>query len=606
MLRKLILFLIDIGLTLFSGIVSLFMRFGFDFEEMGKYDESVIIYTLISSIVYILNGNYRIVWEYASPRDMLFLVRGSIISYLVNVTFFYFYRGSILPRSVGFSTFLGSLILLLLSRITWQWISNLRKGKAGEKRILIIGAGDAGIMLLEEFEKRPHLGKVVAFMDDSKRKIGRRIRGVPVFGPITETMKIVEKERIDEVIIAIPSATKEEMERILKAIDLRKIRVRTLPGIYELTDGRVRIGHLRDISIEDLLGREQVKVNLEEIGSYLKGRRVLVTGAGGSIGSELCRQIARMEPDLLILLGHGENSVYLIDEELSERFEGLKKVRVIADIGDWEIVEFAFKKYRPEIVFHAAAHKHVPLMEENPFEAIRVNTLGTRNLVKLSMKYNVKRFVLVSTDKAVNPTSIMGVSKRLAEIYVTTRKSNTIFSVVRFGNVLGSRGSVIPKFKKQIEKGGPVTVTHPDMKRFFMTIPEAVSLILQAGAYAKGGDLFVLDMGEQISIDKLARDMITLAGFVPDQDIKVVYTGIRPGEKLFEELYYPDEERVSTSHPKVFRIVSENDLDPDEVEEYMKSLEEHLRKAEVSGILEIIRRLVPQARINFTKGEEKV
>ncbi|RKX40320.1 MAG: polysaccharide biosynthesis protein, partial [Thermotogae bacterium] len=233
-------------------------------------------------------------------------------------------------------------------------------------------------------------------------------------------------------------------------------------------------------------------------------------------------------------------------------------------------------------------------------------TLGTRNLVKLSMKYNVKRFVLVSTDKAVNPTSIMGVSKRLAEIYVTTRKSNTIFSVVRFGNVLGSRGSVIPKFKKQIEKGGPVTVTHPDMKRFFMTIPEAVSLILQAGAYAKGGDLFVLDMGEQISIDKLARDMITLAGFVPDQDIKVVYTGIRPGEKLFEELYYPDEERVSTSHPKVFRIVSENDLDPDEVEEYMKSLEEHLRKAEVSGILEIIRRLVPQARINFTKGEEKV
>ncbi|RKX49164.1 MAG: polysaccharide biosynthesis protein, partial [Thermotoga sp.] len=292
MLRKLILFLIDIGLTLFSGIVSLFMRFGFDFEEMGKYDESVIIYTLISSIVYILNGNYRIVWEYASPRDMLFLVRGSIISYLVNVTFFYFYRGSILPRSVGFSTFLGSLILLLLSRITWQWISNLRKGKAGEKRILIIGAGDAGIMLLEEFEKRPHLGKVVAFMDDSKRKIGRRIRGVPVFGPITETMKIVEKERIDEVIIAIPSATKEEMERILKAIDLRKIRVRTLPGIYELTDGRVRIGHLRDISIEDLLGREQVKVNLEEIGSYLKGRRVLVTGAGGSIGSELCRQIA--------------------------------------------------------------------------------------------------------------------------------------------------------------------------------------------------------------------------------------------------------------------------------------------------------------------------
>lgn len=605
MLRKITLFLIDIGLTLFSGIVSLFMRFGFNFEEMGKYDESVIIYTFISSIVYVLNGNYKIVWEYASPRDMLFLVRGSIISYLTNVTFFYFYRGSILPRSVGFNTFLGSLILLLLSRITWQWLNSIRKGRTGEKKILIVGAGDAGTMLLEEFEKRPYLGKVVAFIDDSKRKIGRKIRGVPVFGPIVETMKIVEKEGIDEVIIAIPSATKEEMERILRTIDLKRVRVRTLPGIYELTDGKVRIGHLRDISIEDLLGREQVRVNIKEIGNYLRGKRVLVTGAGGSIGSELCRQIARMEPSLLILLGHGENSVYLIDEELSERFKNLKRARVIADIGDWDIVELAFKKYKPEIVFHAAAHKHVPLMEENPFEALRVNTLGTKNLVKLSIKYNVKKFVLVSTDKAVNPTSIMGVSKRLAEIYVTTRKSDTIFSVVRFGNVLGSRGSVIPKFKKQIERGGPVTVTHPDMKRFFMTIPEAVSLILQAGAYAKGGNLFVLDMGEQISIDKLARDMITLAGFVPDQDIKIVYTGIRPGEKLYEELYYPDEEKVSTSHPKVFKIVSKNDLDPDEIEKDMESLEEYIKKEEIDGILSIIRKLIPQARINFPKGEEK-
>ncbi|HIP92336.1 MAG TPA: polysaccharide biosynthesis protein, partial [Thermotoga sp.] len=343
----------------------------------------------------------------------------------------------------------------------------------------------------------------------------------------------------------------------------------------------------------------------KEIGNYLRGKRVLVTGAGGSIGSELCRQIARMEPSLLILLGHGENSIYLIDEELSEKFKNLKRARVIADIGDWDIVELAFKKYKPEIVFHAAAHKHVPLMEENPFEALRVNTLGTRNLVKLSIKYNVKKFVLVSTDKAVNPTSIMGVSKRLAEIYVTTRRSDTIFSVVRFGNVLGSRGSVIPKFKKQIERGGPVTVTHPDMKRFFMTIPEAVSLILQAGAYAKGGNLFVLDMGEQISIDKLARDMITLAGFVPDQDIKIVYTGIRPGEKLYEELYYPDEEKVSTSHPKVFKIISKNNLDPDEVEKYMESLEEYIKKEEIDGILSIIRKLIPQARINFPKGEEK-
>ena len=593
--RRLWLFLIDVGLTLFAGIVALFIRFGFNFAEMSKYAPSVYIYTALAAVVYVINGNYKIVWAYASSKDMMLLFRGSLLTYLVNVAFFYFYKGVVLPRSVGVVVFLGSGILLMLSRIVWQWMSEYKK-PSSEKRVIIIGAGDAGTMLLEDFERRPSLGKVVAFLDDSKRKIGRKIRGVPVYGPITDVMEYVERLRADEVIIAIPSATKDEMKRILDSIDLRRVSVKTLPGIYELADGKARIGSLREVSIEDLLGRKEIKVDVEKIACYLKEKTVMVTGAGGSIGSELVRQVVKMKPKKIILLGRGENSIYKIDEELNNKFPDVEKVRIIGDVSDEVWMEEVFGKTKPNIVFHAAAHKHVHLMEDNPYEAFRVNLLGTKNLATLCCKYGVERFIFISTDKAVNPTSIMGLSKRLAELYlmygIDGSGCKTKFAIVRFGNVLGSRGSVIPKFKEQIRKGGPVTVTDPRMRRFFMTIPEAVSLVLQAGAYSSGKDLFVLDMGEQISIDELARTLITLSGFVPDQDIKIVYTGVRPGEKLYEELFYSYEAIENTPHPKVMKAVPKRKFEG--VKEVINKIVSLVKSGNWEDALKEAKKIVPE------------
>ncbi len=596
-MRKFYLFLIDSALTFLAGIFALFIRFGFNFSEMSEYFLSVPIYTIAASITYIINGNYRIIWAYASPKDMMLLFRGSLLAYVVNLATFQLVLttqyGIVLPRSVGFLTFLGSFSLIVMSRLFWQWISHYSSGRNDGKKVVIVGAGDAGSALLEEFERRPSLGRVVAFVDDSPRKIGRKIRGVPVYGPIGSVMDIVKKYGASEVIIAIPSASSEQMKRIVDSIDLRSVRVRTLPGIYELTDKKAKLGELRDISIEDLLGREQVKVNLEEIGKYIKGKRVMVTGAGGSIGSELVRQIARLEPESLILLGRGENSIYKIDEELSRNFPNVKKHRVIGDVSDEKWMKQVFEKYRPQIVFHAAAHKHVPLMEENPYEAFRVNVVGTKIIADLCCEYGVERMIFISTDKAVNPTSIMGLSKRLAELYILYGVDcDTKFAVVRFGNVLGSRGSVIPKFREQIMKGGPVTVTDPRMKRFFMSIPEAVSLVLQAGAYTNGKDLFVLDMGEQISIDKLARTLITLSGFVPGQDIEIVYTGIRPGEKLYEELFYPYEFFENTPHQKVMKVVSKKTYE--NARDIIEEIRESVRSGDWKRALSLSKKLVPE------------
>ncbi|MCD6551211.1 nucleoside-diphosphate sugar epimerase/dehydratase [Thermotoga sp.] len=597
--RKLLLFFLDTGLTLFSGVVALFARFGFNFQEMFRYDESVFVYTLISMVVYVLNGNYSVVWEYANARDFLLLIRGSTVSYISTLAFFYFYRDVVLPRSVGFATFLGSMILIVLSRITWQWLTLNRKGRPTEKRIMIVGAGDAGVSILEEFEKHPHLGKVVAFMDDSPRKVGRRVRGIPVFGPIDKTMEYAEKLGVDEIIVAIPSATRQQMERILENIDLKRVRVKTLPSIRELMEERVRLSHLKEISIEDLLGREEIRIDVRGIENLLKGKRILVTGAGGSIGSELCKQISKMNPEELILLGHGENSIYLIDEFLSENFPNLKKKRVIVDVASENLMELWMAKLKPDIVFHVAAHKHVPLMEENPLEAFRVNILGTINLVELSKRVRVKHFVFISTDKAVNPTSVMGLTKRISELYIMAQDAGeTKFSIVRFGNVLGSRGSVVEKFKRQIEKGGPVTVTDPRMKRYFMSIPEAVSLILQSILYSSGKDLFILDMGEQISIVKLAETMIMLSGFVPHQDIKIVYTGVRPGEKMCEELTYPYEKKEPTLHPKIFRVKPDLFPSGETIHRAVLSMKQAFERKDTKALLSEMIKLVPEAKLN--------
>jgi len=552
--RRLLLFFIDVGLTLFAGITALFIRLGFDWAELARYFPSIPIYCSISALVYILNGTYNIVWLYASFKDMITLMRGSAVAYLLNVLFFYFVKAVVLPRSVGVMTFLGSTMLMIASRFFWQWLNTVPS--TSNKRVLIVGAGSAGTMLLEDFEHRPNLGRVVGFLDDSLGKIGRKIHGIPIYGPIEEAQRVIDLLKVDEVIIAIPSANAEQMRRIVSLINPKHVKVRTLPGIYELTDTQPRIGQLREVTVEDLLGREETKVDLEQIRSYVKGKRILVTGAGGSIGSELCRQLAKLEPSMLVLLGKGENSIYQIDEELSVDYPLLNRMRVIADVSDSVRMHQVFEIAKPEIVFHAAAHKHVPLMEENPYEALRVNTLGTKIVAELCCEFGVEKMIFVSTDKAVKPSSIMGASKRLAELLLLSIDSNckTNFVIVRFGNVIGSRGSVILKFNYQIQKGGPVTVTDPRMTRYFMSISEAVSLVLQAGSFGTNKELFVLDMGKPISIDTLARTMIMLNGLVPDQDIKVVYTGSRDGEKLTEELFYEYEKVESTAHPKVLLV----------------------------------------------------
>ncbi|SHH15891.1 polysaccharide biosynthesis protein [Thermosipho atlanticus] len=590
MKRKLYLFSIDILATVFAGVLALFVRFGFDFAEMSKYNKFIYVYIVVSAIVYVFNGNYNIVWRYATSKDFLIIFRGTFISYVGVLTFLHFYRGIILPRSVGMLTFLGSFVLLIVIRLFYQHF--VFSAKSGNKKIVIIGAGDAGVMIAREVQHSGY-GTILTFLDDDPLKIGRTISGIRVEGPISRIMEFVKKYDIDEVIIAIPSATSEQIRSILKHIDLDLVKVRVLPHINELLKEEVKLEDIRDLSLEDIIGRKPVKVDLERIGKYLSNKVVMVTGAGGSIGSELCRQISLQKPKLLILLGRGENSIYEISEDLVARFENLDFVRVIGDVENEEWMEAIFKKFRPEIIFHAAAHKHVPLMEENPYEAIRVNVFGTINLVKLSCKYNVERFIFISTDKAVNPTSFMGLSKRIAELYVLSNSDDckTKFGVVRFGNVLGSRGSVLWKFKRQIEQNKPVTITDPKMKRYFMSIPEAVSLVLEAGVYLKGKKLFVLDMGEQIPIENVAKSLAKLMG---KGDIKIKYIGIRPGEKLSEELFYPYEIPKNTHHTKIFDIEYKPDLSREEIEKKTRDLLEKLKMGDIKEAVLLAKEIVPE------------
>ncbi|QTA37257.1 polysaccharide biosynthesis protein [Thermosipho ferrireducens] len=591
--RKLFLFFIDVVVTLIAGIFALFVRFGFDFLEMGKYNESVYIYVAIASAVYIINGNYSIIWRYASPKDFLLVFRGSFIAYLSALAFFYIYRDIVLPRSVGMITFLGSYVLLITARLFYQFFVHI--SKRSEKKIVVIGAGDAGVMITNELH-RTGTGRVVAFVDDSRSKIGRRILGIKVDGPINKVMDVVHLYDADEVLIAIPSATGDQIRKILKYLNLDKVKVKILPRVEELLKDRVELKDIRDLSLEDIIGRESVKVDLETISRYIRDKVVLVTGAGGSIGSELCRQIAKQMPKRLILLGRGENSIYEINEELAESFPDLHIDRVIGDVENEEWMKTVFKRYSPEIVFHAAAHKHVPLMEENPYEAIRVNVFGTINLVKNACEFNVERFIFISTDKAVNPTSFMGLSKRIAELYVlsNTKECVTKFAVVRFGNVIGSRGSVLWKFKKQIEQNKPITITDPRMKRYFMSIPEAVSLVLEAGAYTYERSLYVLNMGEQISVEQVAR---TLAKLMGKSEVEIIYTGKRPGEKLYEELFYEYEIPVETYHSKIWRVKESPIFSRDEIEFMAKKILEHLQKWEINEALKIAKKIIPELNI---------
>ncbi len=422
------------------------------------------------------------------------------------------------------------------------------------KRALVVGAGEAGLMVLREMNLRSAGVDIVGLIDDDPAKVRKRIGAITVFGTTTELPKFIENLFIDQVIIAMPSAPPSETRRIVEMCRLAEVETRILPALYELIDGKVSINQLREVSLEDLLGRDPVKLDTDSISGYIAGRSVLVTGAGGSIGSELCRQIMRFRPSRLILLGKGENSIFTIQQELTGKVDGVEVVAVIADVRENQRMKSVFEQFKPEVVFHAAAHKHVPLMESNVSEAVANNVFGTKNVAELSATYGVKTFVLVSSDKAVNPTSVMGATKRTAELVIQNlaQITDTKYVAVRFGNVLASRGSVIPLWKQQISKGGPITVTHPEATRYFMLIPEAVQLILQAGALGNGGEIFVLDMGNPVKILDLANDLIRFSGLSPGVDIDIEFVGLRPGEKLYEELLTKEEGLTKTVYEKIF------------------------------------------------------
>ena len=463
-------------------------------------------------------------------------------------------------------------------------------------RVLIIGAGCAGEMVVKELEKNPQLNKkAVAIIDDDITRIGDQVSGVNIVGTRNSILKIVKLYKIDEIIFSIANISKKGKKEIIDICKNTNCKIKTIPGIYEIIDGKVDIKQVRDVEIEDLLGREPIEVDFNLMGSYIQDSTILVTGAGGSIGSELCRQIANIRPKKLIMLDNYENNLYSIQQELIRKYgDSIKMIAVVASIREQKRMEKIFDKYRPEVVFHAAAHKHVPLMENSPGEAIKNNIFGTLNVAMLSSKYNVKRFLLISTDKAVNPTNVMGATKRAAEMIIQSlnEESKTEFVAVRFGNVLGSNGSVIPLFKKQIEEGGPVTVTHPKIIRYFMTIEEAVGLVIQAGGMAKGGEIFVLDMGEPVKILDLAKNLIRLSGFEPDVDIKIVFTGLRPGEKLYEELLMSEEGLLDTKHKKIF-IGRPIDFDKNDLQKYLIELRNIVLEEEDELMEQAMKNLVP-------------
>lgn len=499
---------------------------------------------------------YRIIWPQASVEEYARLFKFYCCGAFIYMFLLYLVKGYVGPRSSV--AILSSLGILLLGgvRASWRLVLVSNQAVAGKKQLaLIIGAGEAGVMLARDISRNDAKLLPVGFIDDNPALKGMYLASLKVFGGSDVLRSVLREENVDVVLIAIPTASGRQISSYLDILSGCGVSVRVLPSLLDLADGQVSVSRLRAVSLEDLLRREPVRLDVEGIAEVIAGKRVLVTGAGGSIGSEICRQVLARRPAALWVLGHGEQSIYLLMEELSALKLSVPIKPVIADVADQEAMAAVFRDFAPEAVFHAAAHKHVPLMEENPRESLRVNAFGTWNLARLAGEKGVSRFVMISTDKAVNPTSVMGATKRAAErllFEVQLQHPATLYMAVRFGNVLGSRGSVVPKFEKQIEGGGPVTVTHRDMMRYFMLIPEAVALVLQAGAMGGGGELFVLDMGEPVNIDDMARTLIRLHGYEPDRDIEVVYSGVRQGEKLYEELFYDAAHVDMTAHDKIY------------------------------------------------------
>lgn len=561
--RMLFLMILDAMFTVLASFVTVFtrMEFKIDWWVWNNYLEIIGIDILITLVVYYVFRLYKSMWRYASIVEVRRLLLAVICSDFFRMLLYVFVLRVELPRSWFI---LEPCMLFILSstlRFLYRGMRSMKNDSPLFEQdkhlinVMIIGAGEAGNVLLREIKRSSHLPmKVVCFIDDDPLKQGYYMNDVPIAGDRNAIGEMVKKYEVDEIYIALPSVSINQRRELMNICNDTGCKIKILPGIYQLMNGEVKVSKLRNVEIEDLLGRDPISVNMNQIASYVENRTVMVTGGGGSIGSELCRQVAARHPRKLIIVDIYENNAYDIQMELRNAHPELKLDVRIASIRDGEKIDALFNELRPEVVYHAAAHKHVPLMEDSPNEAIKNNVFGTLNVVRAADKYHVKRFVQISTDKAVNPTNIMGASKRMCEMIIQafSRHSRTVFTAVRFGNVLGSNGSVIPLFKKQIAHGGPVTVTDKNIIRYFMTIPEAVSLVMQAGIFAKGGEIFVLDMGEPVKIDDLARNLIKLSGFTPDVDIPIIYTGLRPGEKLYEELLMDEEGLQKTENGSIF------------------------------------------------------
>ena len=601
LVRRFFLFLTDTFLLNACVYLSLIMRFdvgivSIEPQYISNYVENMLPYTVMSLLIFWLFRLYHSLWQYASIAEVYRIAEACIT---VEVVHFLSNKimGNMLPRSCYFNAAIYLIIAICASRFMYRMIRtvlNKYRNIKTSNNVMIIGAGEATNVIMREIQNSSYLANsnIACIIDDDRRKVGKYIRGVKVIGTRDKIKEAAKLYDIDEIIFAIPSASNEVKRDILNICKETDCTLKILPGVYQMVDGEINVNSIRNVDVLDLLGRDPIEVDIESIMGYVKDKVIMVTGGGGSIGSELCRQLVSHKPKQLIIFDIYENNAYDIQQELKINYPDANVVTLIGSIRNVSRLESVFAQYKPDIVYHAAAHKHVPLMEVSPDEAVKNNVVGTWNVARMADKYGVKKFVMISTDKAVNPTNVMGATKRICEMIVQTYNeiSKTDFVAVRFGNVLGSNGSVIPLFKRQIEAGGPVTVTDPNIIRYFMTIPEAVSLVLQAGAYAKGGEIFILDMGEPVKIDDLAKNLIRLSGYTLGVDMEIKYTGLRPGEKLYEELLMKEEGLQETDN-KLIHIGKPIEFDKENFFDNLEKLKEEAY-SETGNIREYLKNVV--------------